>query len=42
VAAATEYRLLAGWRGPIRYAIVGHMLNPNGGFDAGLIEDPLD
>jgi putative endonuclease len=42
MAAASEYRLLAGWRGPIRYAIVGLMTKPDGGFDAELIEDPFD
>ncbi len=42
VAAAAEYRLLAGWRGPIRYAVVGVMLRPDGGFDADLTEDPFE
>jgi putative endonuclease len=41
-AAAAEYRLLAGWRGPIRYAVVGLTLRPDGGFDADLTEDPFD
>src|SRR2546422_105795 len=41
-AAAAEYRLLAGWRGPIRYAVAGLMLRPDGGFDIALIEDPFD
>jgi putative endonuclease len=42
VAAAAEYRALAGWRGPIRYAIVGLTARPDGKFDAELIEDPFD
>jgi putative endonuclease len=41
-AAAAEYRLLAGWRGPIRYAIVGLVGKPDGGFDTELIEDPFE
>jgi len=40
-AAASEYRLLAGWKGPIRYAIVGLVSKPDGGFDVELIEDPF-
>ena len=40
--AAAEYRALAGWRGPIRYAVVGLILEPDGGFSAQLIEDPFD
>jgi putative endonuclease len=42
MSAAAEYRALAGWRGPIRYAVVGLMLEPNGTFSAELIEDPFD
>jgi putative endonuclease len=42
MSAAAEYRALAGWRGPIRYAIVGLLLQPDGGFSAELIEDPFD
>jgi putative endonuclease len=42
MAAAAEYRALAGWRGPIRFAIVGLTVRPDGGFDAELIEDPFD
>jgi putative endonuclease len=42
MAAAAEYRALAGWRGPIRYAVVGLVVNPDGGFKADLIEDPFD
>ncbi|HSS94676.1 MAG TPA: YraN family protein [Candidatus Dormibacteraeota bacterium] len=41
-AAAAEYRLLAGWRGPIRYAVVGLVLRPGGGFDSEIIEDPFE
>ncbi|TMD40920.1 MAG: YraN family protein [Chloroflexi bacterium] len=40
--AAAEYRALAEWRGPIRYAVVGLMVKPAGGFDADLVEDPFD
>jgi putative endonuclease len=39
LAAAAEYRALAGWRGAIRYAIVGLTLAADGTFDAELIED---
>jgi putative endonuclease len=42
VAAAAEYRLLSGWKGPIRYAIVALISKPDGGFDSELIEDPFD
>ena len=42
MAAAAEYRALAGWRGPIRYAIVGLTARADGKFDAELIEDPFD
>jgi len=42
MSAAAEYRALAGWRGPIRYAVVGLMLQPDGSFSAELIEDPFD
>ena len=41
MAAASEYRALAEWRGPIRYAVVGVMVRPDGGFEAELIEDPF-
>lgn len=41
-AAASEYRLLAGWKGPIRYAIVGLVGKPDGGFEGEVIEDPFD
>jgi putative endonuclease len=40
-AAAAEYRALAEWRGPIRYAVVGVMVTRDGRFDAELIEDPF-
>jgi putative endonuclease len=42
MAASAEYRALAGWRGPVRYAVVGLTVDPAGGFDAELIEDPFD
>ena len=42
LAAAAEYRALAGWRGPIRFAVVGLTVDPEGGFEAELIEDPFD
>ena len=42
IAAAAEYRALAGWRGPIRFAIVGLTADPEGGFEAELIEDPFE
>ena len=42
MSAAAEYRALAGWRGPIRYAVVGLILEPHGAFSAQLIEDPFD
>jgi putative endonuclease len=41
-AAAAEYRLLSGWKGPIRYAVVGLVGKSDGGFDSELIEDPFD
>ena len=40
--AAAEYRALAGWRGAIRYAVVGLTLRPNGAFEAEIIEDPFN
>ena len=40
-AAAAEYRLLSGWKGSIRYAVVGLVGKPDGGFDGELIEDPF-
>jgi putative endonuclease len=39
MAAAAEYRALAEWRGPIRFAIVGVTVRSDGGFDVELIED---
>jgi putative endonuclease len=42
MAAAAEYRALAGWRGRIRYAVVGLTVNADGGFNSELIEDPFD
>jgi putative endonuclease len=42
MAAAAEYRALAGWRGRIRYAVVGLTVKPDGGFTSELIEDPFD
>ena len=42
MSAAAEYRALAGWRGPIRYVVVGLNVKPEGGFRAELIEDPFD
>ena len=41
-AAAAEYRLLAGWKGPIRYAVVALIARPDGDFVSELIEDPFD
>jgi putative endonuclease len=41
-AAAAEYRLLAGWKGPIRYAVVALISKPGGGFDSEVTEDPFD
>ena len=41
MAAAAEYRALAEWRGPIRYAVVGVTVRPDGGLEAELFEDPL-
>ena len=42
MSAAAEYRALAGWRGPIRFAVVGVTVGPAGGLRAELIEDPFD
>jgi putative endonuclease len=41
-AAAAEYRLLAGWKGPIRYAVAALVSRADGDFDSELIEDPFD
>lgn len=40
-AAAAEYRALAEWRGPIRYAVVGVQAGAGGRLDAELVEDPF-
>ena len=42
MSAAAEYRALSGWRGPIRYAVVGLTVRPDGGFFCELVEDPFD
>ena len=42
MAAAAEYRALAHWRGPIRFAVVGLTVRQDGGFDAELVEDPFE
>ncbi len=42
MAAAAEYRAFAGWRGAIRYAIVGLTVRQDGGFDLELIEDAFE
>jgi putative endonuclease len=42
MSAAAEYRALAGWRGPIRFAVVALTGVPDQGFEAELIEDPFD
>lgn len=42
MAAAAEYRALAGWRGRIRFAVVGLTGDPESGFRAELVEDPFD
>jgi putative endonuclease len=41
MAAGAEYRALAEWRGPIRYAVVGLTVIGEGKFEAELIEDPF-
>ena len=41
MSAASEYRALTEWRGPIRYVVVGLTLTGNGDFEAELIEDPF-
>ena len=38
-AAAAEYRALAEWRGPIRYAVVAITTSANGGIEAELVEE---
>ena len=39
--AAAEYRALAQWRGPIRFAVVGVTVAPGGRLDAELVEGVL-
>ena len=39
MAAAAEYRALAEWRGPIRYAVVAITTTPAGELKAELVED---
>ncbi len=39
MAAAAEYRALAEWRGPIRFAVAGVTVNPDGSLALELIED---
>ena len=41
MAAAAEYRVLAGWRGPIRFAVIGLLGDAERGFTVELIEDPF-
>jgi putative endonuclease len=41
IAAAAEYRALAEWRGPVRFAVVGVTVRPDGTLDAELVEDPF-
>ena len=42
VAAAGEYRALAGWKGPIRFGVVSLLLDPGGGvLEAEILEDPF-
>jgi putative endonuclease len=40
-AAAAEYRALAEWRGPIRFAVVGVKPRADGSYETELIEDPF-
>ncbi len=42
LAAAAEYRALAEWRGPIRYAVVGLTVQQDGRLDAELHEDVFE
>jgi putative endonuclease len=42
MSASAEYRALSEWRGPIRYALIGFTVRPDGGFDTELVEDPFD
>jgi putative endonuclease len=40
--AAAEYRALAGWRGPIRFAVVGVTAGRDGRFKLELFDTPFD
>lgn len=42
MSAAAEYRALAEWRGPIRYAVVSVTVSSRGELVAELVEDPFD
>jgi putative endonuclease len=42
MSAAAEYRALAEWRGPIRYAVVCVTVKRGGDLKAELVEDPFD
>ncbi|HVS47956.1 MAG TPA: YraN family protein [Candidatus Dormibacteraeota bacterium] len=42
ISAAAEYRALAGWRGPIRYVVVGLTVKSDGSFSSELLEDPFE
>ena len=41
LAAAAEYRALAEWRGPVRFAVVCVTVGQEGELDAELVEDPF-
>ena len=41
MAAAAEYRALAEWRGPIRFAVVGVSLRRDGSLEVELIDNPF-
>jgi len=41
LAAAAEYRALAEWRGPVRFAVVCVTVGREGELDAELVEDPF-
>ena len=41
LAAAAEYRALAEWRGPIRFAVAAVNVRRDGGFDVELVDDPF-
>jgi putative endonuclease len=40
--AAAEYRALAEWRGPIRFAVVEVAVNRDGSYKATLVDEPFD